>query len=258
MRESLYSILLRLSLYLLLFTIISCSVNRTLHRPIADFILIESQQVILPIDTALYHPIDRTFFTQCRDENIIRIYQNGELMNTIGRSGFAQDNFRSLSDICLGSDGFLYTVDSFERVVKRFDRSGKYLTQVNLPSISSPTRISFAAYNFVFIYDSHSREIYALDVFDFSVKFTFGKFHIENVDKFFVNSDELFVYDAKNDQTHIFFVNGMFIETTNGFRFYRGEIAGDVISKQNFLNIERGLYITRSENTIKVYRASHE
>jgi hypothetical protein len=52
----------------------------------------------------------------------------------------------------------------------------------------------------------------------------------------------------------------MYIETVPGFIFYRGEIKtkGVTISPQNILNIERGFYIARSENNIKVFRADYE
>ena len=206
---------------LALFGIFACSMsNLAINRPISSIIVLDSLSIDFTIDKVCYSPIDRTFFLLDKQDNAVHIYKNGSFHNVIGKSGFSDDNFRRLSDICFGLDGFLYALDSFDRSLKKFDSNGKYIGSAFINHLNSPERFAMTQYGAFFVFDGHSMEISNLDPFDYSSKFTFGKFQIENIDEMFLAGDYLNVYDRVNQKTDIFFVNGMLENSYNGFIFY--------------------------------------
>ena len=125
-----------------------------------------------------------------------------------------------MSDITVGIDGFLYALDSFERSIKRFDRDGKYQSSVSISHINSPTKFAFSHFGFIFIYDNQAKEIHSLDSFDFTTKFSFGKFQISHVEKLIVCGDFLNIFDSQQNQTSIYIINGKFENNYSGLSFY--------------------------------------
>ena len=202
------------------FIILSCTTTRFTPRLISHMIPIDTLTVYQQYDKVSYHPHERTFFCMLRSENSIYIYKNDVFFNKIGGSGFSFDNFRNLSDITVGIDGFLYALDSFERSIKRFDRDGKYQSSVNISQINSPTRFAFSHFGFIFVYDNQAKEVHSLDSFDFTTKFSFGKFQLSQVEKLFVCGDFLNIYDILQDQTFIYLINGKFDNSYSGLSFY--------------------------------------
>ena len=198
----------------------SCISTRFSPRMISHLVTVDSLIVNQRFDKISYLSSERTFFCMLSSENSIYIYKNGTFFNKIGGSGFSADNFRNLSDITVGFDGFLYALDSFERSIKRFDRDGKFQSSVAIHHINSPTKIAFSHFGFIFIYDNQSKEVHSLDSFDFSTKFSFGKFQITHAEKLFVCGDFLNIYDSQLDQTYIYLINGKFENNYSGLTFY--------------------------------------
>ena len=204
-----------------IFYLYACSLNNlSSNRPISSIIVIDSLSIEYEIDKVSYSPINKTFFLLNKQNNSVRIYKNGSFFNIIGQSGFSDDNFRRLSDICLGNDGFLYALDSFDRSIKKFDTDGKYIGSASLNQLNSPEKFAITPYGAFFVFDGHSKEISNLDPFDYSTKFTFGKFQIDNIDDMFLAGDYLNIYDKTNSKSSVFFVNGMLENDFNGYVFY--------------------------------------
>ena len=205
----------------LLACLTSCSLNQFIdHRPINGLAIQDSLSVSYPVDKVSYSPIDRTFLLLNRSTNSVRIYKNGSFFNEIGGAGFGSENFRRLADICVGVDGGFFALDSVDRVIKRFDKDGIYTNQFALNNIFSPERIAMTSFGSVFIYDSHSKEIFALDAFDFSVSFVFGKFQIDRADSFFIAGDFINIFDSEMVETSVFLINGLFENQFRSFTFF--------------------------------------
>jgi|GEM_PF-2316498 len=231
-------------LFILLFLILSaCTVGQMgEYRPVSGFALQDSLNVSYHVDKVSYLPADRTFFILNRTENTVRIYKRGGFFNEIGGSGFANDHFRRLADICVGLDGSLYTLDNFEKVIKRFDKDGNFINQVHLKNISSPEKFAMTSFGSIYVYDSHSKEIFALDAFDMSVSFTFGKFQIDRADAFFITGDFINIFDINNKETTIYHINGLYENTFSGYIFYD--------TFKNLFSLSQNTFSTSRENII--------
>jgi hypothetical protein len=134
--------------------------------------------------------------------------------------------------------------------------------------------------NDFYIFDGHSKEIVFIDGLDLSVRFTFGRFQLGQVDRMFLNGDYLSVYDARNDKTTIFLSNGKYENEFSGLTFYDShrnlltiknntlyEYGSDRIlfsAKENnnsfgfFLNFENNLMSFRANEFVKVKRILYE
>ena len=262
----------------LVLLIIGCAVNRfSENRAIESMVEHDFLDISLHADKVSYSSMHRTFFALNKQENSIYIYKNGVFFNIIGRSGFSDDNFRRLSDIYYGVDGFLYALDSFEKSIKKFDSDGKYIGQASINQISSPERFVMTQYGSFFIFDGHSKEIIYLDPFDYSPKFTFGRFQIDSVDMMFIMGDYLNIFDKDRNITDIFYINGkhensyrgltfydlfrnVLSFTDEGFRDIRRDMAVYSIPSGSFasFNIENGFYLLQSENWVRVLRVVYE
>ena len=206
---------------LLYYFLISCSVLRlSEHRPIQGLVLQDSLSISYPADKVSYSVLDRTFFILNTTENTVRIYKNGSFFNIIGGSGFGNENFRRLADIFVGIDGSLYALDSFDRVIKRFDKDGIYVSQFQLHNVSSPERFAMTSFGAIFVYDAHNKEIYSLDPFDMSVNLSFGKFQIDKANAFFNAGDFINIYDNEQGETAVFLINGLFEDSYRSFTFF--------------------------------------
>jgi hypothetical protein len=222
----------------------SCAVGQfAVSRPIERVTLVDMLAVSHPIDKIGYFPADRVFYLLNREDNTIRVYHRGEFFNIIGGTGFADDQFRRLSDIYVHTDGSLLALDSFERVIKRFDTGGRLLNTIPLSNISSPERLAFTSIGALFIYDSFNKEIYVLDPFDLSLSYNFGRFQIEETDEMFIAGDVINIHNRKNNETLVYFTSGMFDKKLDGLSFYE--------QHKNILTVtENELIDTQTENVL--------
>ena len=238
-----HSVSIMIKLCIIVF-VVGCGVNRFAEqRSISHVVVVDSLRIGYRVDKISYLPLERTFFLLNRDENTVRIYQNGVFFNMIGGVGFGDDNFRGLSDIAVGLDGHLYTLDRFDKSIKRFCKDGKFQGQVTLSGLASPERLAFGSSGTLLVYDGHAKEIYLLDAFTFSVNISFGKFQVDRADAFFVSGDRVNVFDRYNADTTIFFLTGMFDNSFRGLRFYDGH--------RNLLGVdESGLFEVRTDRRL--------
>ena len=250
-------------LYIIIIVIFTtCTYNQlSNHRPIQGLSLHDTLSIAYPVDKVCYTPIERTFVFLNRDENNIRIYKNGDFFNVIGGSGFSNENFRRLVDICVGMDGSIYALDSFDQSIKRFDKDGIFVNRQQLNNIPNPERFLITSYGSFFVFDSHSKEIFVLDAFDMSIKFTFGKFQVDRADSFIMAGEYINIFDSEIKESTIFLTNGMYENTFKSFTIYdafRNLLSIDfntivasrvdkmIFSSENniaLFNIERDLFI---------------
>lgn len=265
----------RLIHFFWLVIIMSCASNRFTPRTISELVLVDSLVVYQQFDKVSFLPSERTFFCLLQSENSIYIYKNDVFYNKIGGSGFSSDNFRNLSDITIGIDGYLYALDSFDKSIKRFDRDGKFQNSVSISHINSPIKFAFSYFGYIFIYDSHAKEVHSLDSFNFSTKFTFGKFQLYDVDNLFVCGDFLNIYDNRKKQTNIYLINGKFENDYRDFTYY--DTYKNLLSYKNkklvdsrndnllyesdgykYINIENDFLIFFDENRVNIFKSTYK
>jgi len=214
-KKSTFSLELVISIWL--FFSISCTRHHISQaKPINYLHLQDRLFVNHHVDKACYAFIDKTFYLMHKSENAIYIYKQGQLWNIIGGPGFGESNFRRLTDINLGADGTLYALDSSERSLKKFDRTGKYQGQVLLTGTTKPSHFAISSTGGIFIYDNYLKEIAFFDYFSLNVKYTFGKFQIESCDELYLIGDFINIYSKPSNSTTIFFVNGLYENSYQG------------------------------------------
>lgn len=203
---------LGLGLLLILVLFISACSTINIQRPRAP----EKLEILKKIQTdfvpkkCLYSSINKTLFVWENGTNVIHIYNNGNLINTIGGMGFDAQNFNKLADITLSSDGNLLALDSFQKKIKKFDMDGKFITGVSINEFIEPTLFAAAVDETYYIYDNSLKEIVITRTFTRSNWFTFGKFQFNSASKISLGKDEISVYDDQQNSTLVFGTLGRF------------------------------------------------
>ncbi len=163
-------------------------------------------------EKAVYSATTNTTFI--KNGQNIHIFKNGKKLNIIGGLGFDNSQFNNLSDICIAPNGNLYTLDSFDKKIKKFDEKGKFITLLNLNDFSQPTLFDVSTNGDFYIYDADRNEISIFD--SFNQTHTFGKFQIRKPSKLGVTQNFIILYSEKFNETIIFNKLGQFIEKVSG------------------------------------------
>lgn len=164
----------------------------------------------------LYSFSAKTVFAWQQDTDEIHIYRDGKKNNTIGGIGFEQLNFTRLSDIALAPDGSLLTLDSFEKIIKKFDSQGKFIAAIDLADFSAPALFSVASDETFFIYDSDRNEIRNFARTNEYDAFSFGRFQLSAPSNLQLAGNRLLVNESSLSKTLIFNTFGQLEEELPG------------------------------------------
>lgn len=206
-----------LILSILLILLSACSSNkRTPPMEIATFSLFETVSFAENISKAYYHPTSKAIYAMEESTHRILIWKGDKRINAIGGMGSGNSNFQSLSDFAMGADGSIYALDSFAKVIKRFNSDGKYINSVQLDYIQQPSKLAIGTEQNVYIFDAASSEIIAYDLLDSSELFRFGRFQLQKVDQLFANRDYVVAYDEAAGQSALFSSLGQHISDQTG------------------------------------------
>ncbi len=192
----------------------------------------------------LYSSINKTAFVLEEQAEIIHIFRNGKKVNTIGGLGFTALNFNKLADITLSPDGNLLALDSFQKKIKKFDDSGKLITEFSLKGFIEPTLFAVADDETYYIYDNATKEVIITRTFDQSDWFPFGKFQLKYPTKISLAKNKILIFDKQNDSTTIFGTLGQF----------QNELEGNIqIDKQQLYVLKNHyIYHPKSENKLAI------
>jgi hypothetical protein len=179
-------------------------------EPITDFV------VDRPCRKCLYATIDRTVYLIDESAGQILIYRDGKKINTIGGIGFGSGEFQRLTDIALAPDGKLLALDSFARIIKKFDNEGKYLSEVSVDFVQEPTLLAVSDLETYYLYDRNRRELVSFTAS--SDPFYFGKFMVTNPTGLGCTRERLWVHDS--DRTLEFTADGQFEKESPDIRAY--------------------------------------
>lgn len=164
----------------------------------------------------VYARIENTAFVMEKNSNKIHIYKDSEKINTIGGLGFSEYSFNKLSDISLSPDGNLLVLDSFDKVIKKFDKQGKYITEFNFDFLLKPKIFDISLDETLYIYDQGRKEIVGKRSTEAEESFSFGKFILTEPASLIVNEGIVQVYDIEVDKTFIFNLWGDLIQEYAG------------------------------------------
>jgi len=165
---------------------------------------------------SVYSNIENTTYIMEQKSNRIHIYKGNRKINTIGGLGFNEYSFNKLSDIALSPDGNLLALDSFEKVIKKFDKDGKWIAEFNFDFMIKPQIFDISLDETFFIYDRNQKEIIAKRITDTEEYVSFGKFMLSEPISIVVNDNLIQVYDKQLNKTIIFNFWGDLIEEFEG------------------------------------------
>jgi hypothetical protein len=207
---------------LLLILLAACSGIES-GRKIAPVSLQVSDRLILPfsVQKALLDTRSGTLYLLEKDRPNIRLYRNGQLVNALGGFGSDRSNFQKLSDIALDSDGNLLALDEFTRLVRKYNPEGKWITDIELPGFSQPSRFCATAESDLIVYDAATKELKRISGFDGRMMFSFGRFQVESVSHISANREEIAITSETGGRTVLFSSMGMHLED------YPGQMAVD-------------------------------
>lgn len=230
-------------LFFCLILVCSCSINEyQLNKPIQEIKAIKTIPINYQAKKAVYSSRYQTLFVLNEQFNEIWIYRNEELVNKIGSSGFSDNNFKKLSDLCLSNDNSLLALDSFDKKIKKFDQNGQLLSSVSLSQVRDPILLDMNESGSLFIYDDSFKEIFVFDNTNLKFLFSFAKFQFQKLDNLNVNNENVLAFDQINNKTSIFDINGRLIDEHNNQIFYdRGlnkiSLTNNLLQTENNKNI---------------------
>ena len=210
----------KIILVLTVFLFVGCSTIEVVypqHNP-TEARVIGTLDVDYKIDKAVYSKNSKTIFVM--GQNKIYIYRDNKPVNTIGYLGSSQINFIKLSDICLSSDGNLLALDSFRKIIYKYDISGSLISEIKISEIGNPLLLAMAADEKIYIYDNAAKEIVVLDLLEQSDFFTFGKFSLKNPTHLSTYKNNIYIYDNMVDVTSVFNSFGQQEKEYTGFHFF--------------------------------------
>ena len=197
--------------------IIACSIQTNITNSYIIKKWEEISTINLPYtpQKSLYSTTLTTLYVFHKETNEIDLYREGKKVNTIGGLGIGNMYFSQLSDIALAPNGTLYTLDSFQREIKRFDENGRFLAKINLIDLSHPILFDVSSDEIFYIYDEDFQAIFEWS--DGDTKQSFGKFTSTEPSQLTINREGIFLYEEKTDKTYIFTTFGQFDQEISGY-----------------------------------------
>jgi hypothetical protein len=205
----------------------------------------EMYHLQLPYQPAkcLYSMSKDTAYILNKETARIDIFKKGKKQNSIGGRGLDNLQFTQLSDIALAADGTIYTLDSFEKKIKRFDENGGFVSQFQLSELAYPTLFDVISDEVFYIFDEDKNEI-AIVRRTGKPEF-FGKFSLQKPTLLIATNNMITIYDETTEQTLFFSLYGKLLEERNGFFMQ---------DKRNYFQLKT--YFVEVSSTKKMYAIS--
>ncbi len=264
MRKSFYLIIL------FLIFIDACTYNTMENtKRINSIKKLQNIQAATNIKKVLYDPRENTVIILPFNSNEIFIYKQGVFFNKIGGSGFDNNNFKKVTDICLSNDQAFFVLDSFDKVIKKFDLGGTYKGSISVKILSDPSLIELDNNGNFYIYDKQRKDLNILDRIDYRIIVNFAKFQFENPEYLLISGNKLVVYEKtktcffdltgrldRENQSIIHFDSGLnLIDVSN----QQLKTLSQTIDFENSLNPNSIIYIRNSiiyqiyQNQVNLY-----
>ena len=170
------------------------------------------------VEKVCYNAMEHVAYLWETNTDQIHIFQNDKLVNTIGGRGFERGNFQKLSDICLSPDGNLIALDSFDRSLKKFDKTGNLVTEIKIDKNLNPSLAAMSLDEKIYIYDGKSKEILVLDNRG-KEKESFGSLQFNEISSLELYQDILSLYDKEQNITLFYSRYGQLLDEHEGHCF---------------------------------------
>lgn len=173
-----------------------------------------AEDILLPfkVDKCLLDGRSNTYYIMEQDRPNIYFYRNKEQFNKIGGYGNEKINFRKLSDIAIDPDGNLLTLDSFAKLIKKYNYEGKWIADIDISDFNQPTRFCSTGEGDLLIYDSATKELKRISSFDNKEMYRFGRFQVDSVFNISSSRDYVAVSSEDRDKTILFSGIGLYIK----------------------------------------------
>jgi hypothetical protein len=226
-------------LILVLLTGCAAEVKFNRNKKLLEFRKILKVQTNFTPHKSVYNKLENTICIMEKNTNLIHIFRNEKKINTIGGLGFNDYSFNKLNDITLAPDGNLLALDSFNKVVKKFDMEGKLIAEFNLGLLAKPQIFDITLDETFYIYDGNRKEIVVKKISDPELSFSFGKFMFSNPVSLIINTGFVQVYDIDLNSTLLFNLWGDLLHE------YEGNVLSDL---DQIYRLEEHFMITIADN----------
>ena len=233
-----------------------CTVNlkKSPRRAIKSHLVLEIQITNGGVEKACFSHLDSTVYILTKNYKIL-IYHNSEYISELGGKGLGKYNFSNLSDITLSLEGELLTLDAFDRNIRKFDKNGKYISEISLKSMDTPSKFDMTNTGGICLFDKGLRQFKIINTVLMDGTFEFGKLISGNVDFLRYNSDYISAYDSIKNITYHFNAMGFLIEKIEE-RVEFDRFGNKFILNHNVIKCEDKL-IYASVNDVKYYTVAN-
>ena len=184
---------------------LACSVPKFQARREVSSLSLESFIPLEPkVDKAITDPVSGTVYALSRAQQMIFIYKERALVNSIGGLGSQNYNFQRLTDIGLDSDGSLLALDQMAKTIKKFSPSGRYIASFELHGLKQPELFCMSMDRELFIYDAAPSEIVNISILDGKELYRFGRFQLGACTSLSCNRELISVYSSDENQSKLF------------------------------------------------------
>lgn len=245
-----------------MFMLLGCA--STPKRPpmnISSFSLFSTFSFGENINKAYYDPLNEIAYAMVSGKQEIYVLKSGKNLNVIGGMGMAANNFQTLADISIASDGGLYALDSSQKNLRKFSSDGKLLSTMDLKSTSQAAAFAIGGEQIAYIWDSAASEIISFNLLDGTEQFRFGRFQVQRISHLSANRDFVVAYDQATNTSTVFSSMGQLIGIEEGQILYDGYnnaismTSNGLISKMSpaFLPLSEGYgIVTISRNVLSL------
>jgi len=205
----------------LLLLLMSCvSVQFRPLMLIDSFEIVSVEQYEQPVSKALFDTRTQTTYVMHRDWHEIQLYRDGKRINRIGGLGTDPSNFQKLNDIALDNDGNLLALDGAARQIRKFNKDGKFITQIDVSGVMQPELMAVGFDQTIYVYDGLNGEIIVISMLDGKEQFRFGKFELERISHLSCNRDYVLAYSATQNKTIIYTAWGQNVRSIDTMCIY--------------------------------------
>ncbi len=204
---------------LILFVVIvsACSTNKMQNRKSISTMCIKRVVSLgFTPDRVCIDDIYKTDYILERNQNRIHIYRDGIFVNFIGGIGSSKTRFQRLSDITLATDGGVFALDSATKLVKKYDRDGRFVSEWKLESFKRPERFVADNENNFYIFDFFGSTISLYNALSNTVDFDFGRFTFSNISSLDLVDSQLLIRDKQTEKTYVYNTIGKRIGSLTG------------------------------------------
>ncbi|MEW6685326.1 MAG: NHL repeat-containing protein [Candidatus Edwardsbacteria bacterium] len=185
----------------------------------------------------------RILIADAGNHRIVIFDSLGHYLSEFGGFGSQDGQFQELTDLVAKNDFFIYTVDSQNRCLQRFEADGKFLLKIENVEFKRPFAVTFAPSGEMYVLDQERCKVFVFDEFG-RRKFDFGEFgtgegQMINPQKIVFFKEKIFVTDQGNGRVAVFSRLGRYL-TNLGKNILHSPVGLKIAPNGNLLVTDTG------------------